>query len=67
MKELSFEKMELIDGGSCTGAILTAVGCGLLVGAASYINPAIWLSPNTWYGAATLFAGNAANIYSECY
>ncbi len=66
MRNLSFEEMEIVKGGSCTGAILTAVGCGLLVGAATYINPSIWLSPRTWYGAATIIAGNAANIYDQC-
>lgn len=67
MKELSFEKMEELNAGSCGGAIATAVFCGLCIGAASYFCPGIWLKPSTWYAAASIVAGNAVNVYDECW
>jgi hypothetical protein len=66
MKEISFEKMENVEGGGCAEAIGIALASGAIVISASYIAPWIWANPKTWYAAATIFAGNSANIYEQC-
>lgn len=66
MKELSFERMEEVEGGSCAGAIGVAAFSAVAMGAATYFAPWMWTSPKTWYAASTLIAGNAAFLYAEC-
>jgi len=66
MKELSIERMEMVNGGSCAGAIGVGVIVGLAIGATAIWAPVIWTNPKTWYGASTLVAGSAGFIYDSC-
>ncbi|WP_394701269.1 hypothetical protein [uncultured Draconibacterium sp.] len=64
---MSFERMEVVNGGSsCGWAIGVAAFSAVCVVGATIVNPGIWAVPATWYGAATLAAGNIANVYSSC-
>jgi hypothetical protein len=69
MKELSFEQMERIDGGlssDCGWAIATAVVSAAAIAGVTILAPEVWLLPKTWWGAATLVAGNLYNLDSSC-
>jgi hypothetical protein len=66
MKELSLNQMEMVSGGSCTGAIAVGVFVGVAIGATAIWAPAFWAFPSTWKGAASLVAGSAVWIYDSC-
>ncbi len=66
MKELSIDRMAAINGGNCA----VAVGFGVVVGvgmiASAIYAPAIWASPKTWFGAASLVSNTALAIDYAC-
>jgi hypothetical protein len=67
MKTLNFEQMENLNAGmGCGWAIGIAAFSGLAIIGATIVNPAIWVVPQTYYGAATLITGNTFNVSSSC-
>jgi hypothetical protein len=67
MKELSIERMEMVNGGSTCGLIVFA-GVALASGvvATALLTPAIWASPKTWYAAASSAAGIVGGYKENC-
>jgi hypothetical protein len=67
MKELSIEKMEMVNGGSaCGAAVGVAVLSAAAIGFTAIYAPWLYASPKTWYAAANLVAGNVANYSLNC-
>ncbi|CAD5255198.1 MULTISPECIES: hypothetical protein [unclassified Imperialibacter] len=72
MKELSLEKMEVIEGGGFWGCAGAAIAVGTVIGmgfSAAFGNPlaiAVFASPQGQYAAAQLLAGGIAAAYTEC-
>lgn len=60
MKALELERMEQVEGGSCTAAVLLAIGTGFAIAA----GPVGW---KAMAAAAFLGAGNGYNVGDQCF